>query len=81
MCYLERSFSVGLLPAQIQLPQDGQAHKEPVAEAVVVDQLEDVFHAEVDQRHDALQRRAADTHSHIAAFHEYTLLTNTGLEE
>ena len=53
--YLERSLSVRLLPAQIQLPQNGETDKEPVAEAVVVDQSEDVFYAQVNQGHDALQ--------------------------
>ena len=46
--------AVRLLPAQVQLSQDGQAHEEPVAEAVVVDEPEDVLHAQVDQRHHPL---------------------------
>ena len=56
--HLQRSLSVRLLPAQVQLPQNGQADEEPVAEAVVVDQPEDVFNTQVYQSHDALQRRA-----------------------
>lgn len=47
--YLERSGSVRLLPAKVDLSSDGQTHEEPVAEAVVVDELEDIFHSEVDQ--------------------------------
>lgn len=53
--HLERSGSVGLFPAQVDLPGDGQAHEEPVAKAVVVDELEDVLHCEIDQRHDTLE--------------------------
>lgn len=47
--YLERSGSVRLLPAEVDLSCDGQPHEEPVAEAVVVDELKDVFHCQVDQ--------------------------------
>lgn len=54
--HLERSGSVGLFPAEVDLAGDGQTHKEPVAKAVVVDELEDVFHCQVDQRHDTLDR-------------------------
>lgn len=45
--YLEWSLSVWLLPTQVHLPQNGQTHKEPVAEAVVVDQPEDILNAQV----------------------------------
>lgn len=38
-----------LLPAKVDLTSDRQPHEEPVAEAVVVDELEDVIHREVDQ--------------------------------
>lgn len=54
--HLEGSGSVRLFPAQVDLPSDGQTHEEPVAEAVVVDELEDILHGEVDQRHDTLDR-------------------------
>lgn len=54
--YLKWSLSIRLLPAQIQLPQNGQTNKEPVAEAIVVDQPEDVLYTQVYQGHDALQR-------------------------
>lgn len=47
--YLERSGSVGLFPAEVDLPGDGQTHEEPVAKAVVVDELEDILHCQVDQ--------------------------------
>lgn len=53
---LERSGSVRLLPAEVDLAGDGQPHEEPVTEAVVVDELEDVLHCQVDQRHDTLDR-------------------------
>lgn len=52
--HLERSVSVRLFPAEVDLPGDGQTHEEPVAETVVVDELEDVFHCQVDQWHDTL---------------------------
>lgn len=54
--YLEGSGSVRLFPAQVDLPSNGQTHEKPVAEAVVVDELEDILHSEVDQRHDTLDR-------------------------
>lgn len=55
--YLEWSLSVWLLPAQVHLPQNRQTNKEPVAEAVVVDQPEDVLYAEVYEGHDTLKTR------------------------
>lgn len=58
LSYLEGSDSVWLFPAQVQLSQDRQAHKEPVAEAVVVDQFKDVLNTQVDQRHGTLEYRA-----------------------
>lgn len=42
--HLERSVSVRLFPAEVDLPGDGQTHEEPVAKTVVVDELEDIFH-------------------------------------
>ncbi len=54
LSYLERSGSVGLFPAEVDLPGNGQTHEEPVAKAVVVDELEDILHCQVDQWHDAL---------------------------
>lgn len=53
--HLERSGSVGLFPAEVDLPGDGQTHEEPVTKAVVVDELEDIFHRQVDQWHDTLE--------------------------
>lgn len=64
--YLQWSLSVRLLPAQIQLSQNGQTHKEPVAEAVVVDKPEDIFHTQVYQGHDALQR-----HTRVSQIKKY----------
>lgn len=55
--YLKRSGSVWLLQAEVDLASDGQPHEEPVAKAVVIDKLEDVFHCQVDQRHDTLDSR------------------------
>lgn len=52
--YLEGTRPIRLLPAQIKLTHDGEPHKEPVAEAVVVNELEDVFHTQIDQCHDTL---------------------------
>lgn len=52
--YLEGTRPIRLLPAQIKLTHNREPHKEPVAEAVVVNELEDVLHAQVDQRHDTL---------------------------
>lgn len=48
-CYLERSGSVRLLQTKVDLPGDRQTHEEPVAEAVVVDELENVLNGQVDQ--------------------------------
>lgn len=52
--------AVWLLPAEVDLACDGQTHEEPVTEAVVVNQLEDVLDRQVDQRHDALNRRRVE---------------------
>ena len=51
---LERPGSFRLLPAEVDLAGDGQTHEEPVAKAIVVDELKDVLHRQVDQRHDTL---------------------------
>lgn len=52
---LERPGPVGLLPAKVELSSHRQAHKEPVAEAEVVDEQEDILHSEVDECHGALE--------------------------
>ena len=52
---LERPGPVGLLPAKVELSSHRQAHKEPVAEAEVVDEQEDILHGEVDECHGALE--------------------------
>lgn len=52
--HLERSGPVGLFPAEVNLPGDRQTHEEPVAEAVIVDELENILHRQVDQGHDTL---------------------------
>lgn len=52
---LERPGPLGLLPAKIELSSNRQAHKEPVAEAKVVDEQENIFHSEVDECHGTLE--------------------------
>lgn len=52
---LERSWSIRLLPAKVELSSDREAHKEPVAEAEVVDEQENILHSEVDKCHGALE--------------------------
>ena len=49
--YLDRPVHVGRGDAQVYLAADGQADEQPVVEAEVVDELEDVTHTQVDQRH------------------------------
>ena len=56
--YLEGTRPIRLLPAQIKLTDDREPHEEPVAEAVVVNELKDVLHTQVDQCHDTLQAQA-----------------------
>lgn len=46
---LERPGPLGLLPAKVELSSNRQAHKEPVAEAEVVDEQENILHNEVDE--------------------------------
>lgn len=52
--YLEGTRPIRLLPAQIKLTHNREPHKKPVAEAVVVNELEDVLYTQVDQCHDTL---------------------------
>jgi len=52
---LERPGSLRLLPAKIELSSNRQAHKEPIAEAEVVDEQENIFHSEVDECHGTLE--------------------------
>lgn len=52
---LERPRPFGLLPAKVELSSNRQAHKEPVTEAEVVDEQENILHSEVDERHGALE--------------------------
>lgn len=52
---LERSWPIRLLPAKIELSSDREAHKEPVTEAEVVDEQENILHSEVDKCHGALE--------------------------
>lgn len=52
---LERPGSLGLPPTKIELSSNRQAHKEPIAEAEVVDKQENIFHSEVDECHGTLE--------------------------
>ena len=52
---LERSWPIRLLPATVELSSNRKAHKEPVAEAEVVDEQENILHSEVDECHGALE--------------------------
>ena len=56
MRYLDGPVHVGELDPQVDLAGDGQANEQPVIEAEVVNELEDVPHAQVDERHAALER-------------------------
>ena len=55
LSYLDGSVSERLGVAQVDESGHRQAHVEPVAEAEVVDQLEDVLHTQEDQPHQALK--------------------------
>lgn len=56
MVSLERSRPVRLFPTKVELSDNRQAHKEPVAEAEVVDEQENVLHNEVDKCHGAIEQ-------------------------
>ena len=56
--YLDGSVSERLGVAHVDEAGDGEAHVEPVAEAEVVDELEDVLHTQEDQAHQALRPNA-----------------------
>lgn len=53
--HLDRPVSVRLSDAQVDESGHRQAHVEPVAEAEVVDELENVLHTQKDESHQALQ--------------------------
>lgn len=55
---LEGTRPIRLLPAQIKLTDDREPHEEPVAEAVVVNELKDVLHTQVDQCHDTIEEQS-----------------------
>ena len=86
--YLEWSHSVRLFPAQIKLAQNGQAHKEPVAEAVVVNESENILHTQVDQGHgtlhsnntQAISEQAYSSMKDSTTFSLFTLTGNRTLE-
>lgn len=48
---------LGLLPAEVDLPGNRKTHEKPVAETVVVDELENVLDRQIDQGHEALNGR------------------------
>lgn len=57
---LDRPGHVRTLEPQVDLAADGEADEEPVVEAEVVDQLEDVPHAQVDEGHAAVKQQRWD---------------------
>ena len=52
--YLDGPVHIRGLEPQVDQAADGQADEQPVVEAEVVDELEDVAHAQVEQSHGAL---------------------------
>lgn len=58
-----------MFPSQVQLSQNRQTHKEPVAEAVVVDQFKDILHTQIHKSHGTL--------SHNKTFEILTFKNNT----
>lgn len=54
--YLNRSVQVGSFESKVDLGCDWQADEQPVVKTEVVDQLEDVGHGQVEQRHGTLGR-------------------------
>lgn len=59
--YLHRPVPVWLSEAQVDEAGHGQTHVQPVTEAEVVDELEDVLHAQKDQTHQPLQAHRTET--------------------
>lgn len=53
--HLDRPVPVWLGDAEVDESGHRQTHVEPVAEAKVVDELEDILHAQEDQTHQTLQ--------------------------
>jgi hypothetical protein len=54
---LERPRPLRLLPTKVELSNNRKSHKEPVAEAEVVDEQENILHNQVDECHGALWGR------------------------
>ena len=74
-CYLNRSGKIRCFEAKVDLAGNGQADKQPVVKTEVVDQLENIGHGQVEQRHGTLGRED-NRHTHT---HTYTY-THTQLE-
>lgn len=68
--HLQGPVSVGLGEAQVDEAGHRQSHVEPVTEAEVVDELEDVLHAQEDQTHQALQPHSRTQLTRSAQFHD-----------
>lgn len=62
--YLHWPVPVWLRDAQVDEAGHRQTHVEPVAEAEVVDELEDVLHAQEDQTHQPLQAHTHTQHTY-----------------
>lgn len=69
VAHLQGPVSVGLGEAQVDEAGHGQSHVEPVTEAEVVDELEDVLHTQEDQTHQALQPHSGTRLTGSAPFH------------
>lgn len=68
--HLQGPGSVGLGEAQVDEAGHRQSHVEPVTEAEVVDELEDVLHAQEDQTHQPLQPHSGTPLAHSIDFHD-----------
>lgn len=52
--HLEWSVPVWFFPTEVELPSNWESHKKPIAEAEVVNKLEDIFYDQVYQAHRTL---------------------------
>lgn len=59
--HLHRPVSVGLSDAQVDEAGHRQTHVEPITEAEIVDELEDVLHTQEDQTHQPLKAPTQST--------------------
>ena len=54
--YLDRSVQIWKFETKVDLAGYWQANKQPIIKTEVVDQLENIGHNQVEQRHDTLKR-------------------------